>query len=100
MMSRPKTPTTLIELAYVANPSEARLLKSAEYVPTVSIAMSDAVEEFLQLPAVGTYPTTVRNFTAADAPGYNVCRDPELNAPLFFDFPSREELIEQGILAE
>ena len=100
MMSRPKTPTTLIELAYLANPSEARLLKSAEYVPTVSIAMSDAVEEFLQLPADGTYPTTVRNFTAADAPGYNVCRDPELNSPLFFDFPSREELIEQGFLAE
>ncbi len=100
MMSRPKTPTTLIELAYLANPSEARLLRSPEYLPAVSAALADAVEEFLQTPSIGTYPTTVRNFTAADAPGYNVCRDPELNAPIVFDFPSREELIELGLIGE
>ena len=39
-------------------------------------------------------------FTAADAPGYNVCSDPELNSKMLFDFPSREELIEQGLLEE
>ena len=100
MMSRPKTPTTLVELTYLANPSEARLIKSAEYIPAVSNALADAVEEFLQLPAVGTFPTTVRNFTAADAPGYNVCSDPELNASLGFVFPTKEELIEQGIIGE
>ncbi len=100
MMSRPKTPTTLIELAYLANPSEARLLKSPEYLPAVSTALADAVEEFLQSPSIGTYPTTVRNFTAADAPGYNVCRDPELNGPLIFNFPPMEELIEKGIIGE
>ncbi|MBG02410.1 MAG: hypothetical protein CL470_09115 [Acidimicrobiaceae bacterium] len=100
MMSRPKTPTTLIELAYLANPAEARLLRSAEYVPAVSTAMADAIEDFLQLPAEGTYPTTVRNFTAADAPGYNVCSDPELTAPFIFNFPPREELIEMGLIEE
>ncbi|MDG2301828.1 MAG: N-acetylmuramoyl-L-alanine amidase [Acidimicrobiales bacterium] len=100
MMSRPKTPTTLIELAYLANPSEARLLKSPEYLPAVSTALADAVEEFLQSPSIGTYPTTVRNFTAADAPGYNVCRDPELNGPIIFNFPPMEELIEKGIIGE
>ena len=100
MMSRPKTPTTLIELAYLANPSEARLLKSAEYLPAISAALADGVEEFLQSPSIETYPTTVRNFTAADAPGYNVCRDPELSEPAVFDFPSKEELIEQGAIGE
>tara|TARA_B100001559_G_C16260481_1_gene511249 strand:- start:149 stop:673 length:525 start_codon:yes stop_codon:yes gene_type:complete len=100
MMSRPKTPTTLIELAYLANPSEARLLKSAEYLPAVANALADGVEEFLQSPSIGTYPTTTRNFTAADAPGYNVCRDPELSSPLIFDFPSREELVLRGLIGE
>tara|TARA_B100000073_G_scaffold29194_1_gene22297 strand:+ start:2891 stop:5410 length:2520 start_codon:yes stop_codon:yes gene_type:complete len=100
MMSRPKTPTTLIELAYLANPSEAKLLKSAEYLPAVSNALADAVEEFLQTPSTGTYPTTTRNFTAADAPGYNVCRDPELSSPIIFDFPSREELVLRGLIGE
>ena len=26
------------------------------------------------------------NVTAADAPGYSVCRDPDLGSPLNFDF--------------
>lgn len=100
MMSRPKTPTTLVELAYIANKDEANLIKSGEYVPAVSKALADAIEEYLKVPTTKTFPTTVRNFTAANAPGYNVCSDPELNSKLLFDFPSREELIAQGFLEE
>lgn len=100
MLSRPKTPTTLVELAYLANKAEANLIKSGEYVPAVSKALADAIEEYLKVPTTKTFPTTVRNFTAADAPGYNVCSDPELNSKMLFDFPSREELIEQGLLEE
>jgi N-acetylmuramoyl-L-alanine amidase len=97
MMSRPKTPTTLVELAYIANKDEANLIKSGEYVPAVSKALADAIEQYLKVPTMKTFPTTVRNFTAANAPGYNVCSDPELNSKMVFDFPSREELIAQGL---
>jgi len=90
----------LVELAYLANKAEANLIKSGEYVPAVSKALADAIEEYLKVPTTKTFPTTVRNFTAADAPGYNVCSDPELNSKMLFDFPSREELIEQGLLEE
>ena len=99
-MSRPKTPTTLVELAYIANKDEATLIKSGEYVPAVSKALADAIEEYLQVPTTKNYPTTVRNFTAANAPGYNVCSDPELNSEIFFNFPSREELIARGLIEE
>ena len=91
MMSRPKTPTTLIELAYLANPSEAKLLKSAEYLPAVSNALADAVEEFLQTPSTGTYPTTTRNLLQRMPP--QRLQGSELSSPIIFDFPSREELV-------
>jgi hypothetical protein len=39
----------------------------------------------------------VRNFTAADAPGYSVCRDPDLGSPLFFDF--EEDALREAFLA-
>ena len=86
MLSRPKTPTTLVELTYLANRAEANLIKSADYLPTVTQALADATEQYLNEPSGEEYQSTVRNFTAADAPGYSVCRDPELGAPFFFDF--------------
>ena len=86
MMSRPKTPTTLVELTYLANIHEANLIKSAQYLPAVTTALADAAEDYLNQPFEGEFPTTTRNFTAADAPGYNVCKDPELGIPLIFDF--------------
>mgnify|MGYP002057803477 FL=1 len=86
MLSRPKTPTTLVELTYLANRAEANLIKSADYLPTVTQALADATEQYLNEPSGEEYQSTVRNFTAGDAPGYSVCRDPELGAPFFFDF--------------
>ena len=59
MMSRPRTPTTLVELTYLANRAEANLIKSQDYLPAVSVAMADAVEEYLTEPSEGEYPTTV-----------------------------------------
>ena len=96
MMSRPRTPTTLVELTYLANRAEANLIKSQDYLPAVSVAMADAVEEYLTEPSEGEYPTTVRNFTAADAPGYSVCKDPDFGFPLFFNFS--EDAFDKALL--
>ena len=97
MLSRPRTPTTLVELAYLANKAEANLIKSPEYLPAVSVAMADALEEYLTKPSEGSYPSSLRNFTAANAPGYNVCRDPDLGSPLFFDF--EEDVLREALFA-
>ena len=97
MLSRPRTPTTLVELAYLANRAEANLIKSPDYLPAVSVAMADALEEYLTKPSEQSYSSSVRNFTAADAPGYSVCRDPDLGSPLFFDF--EEDALREAFLA-
>ena len=96
MLSRPKTPTTLVELTYLANRYEANLIKSADYLPTVATALADAAEEYLRQPISGDFPSTVRNFTAGDAPGYSVCRDPEMGMPLIFDFDP--EVFDQALI--
>ena len=96
MMSRPRTPTTLVELTYLANRAEANLIKSQDYLPAVSVAMADAVEEYLTEPSEGEYPTTVRNFTAANAPGYSVCKDPDFGFPLLFNFS--EDAFDKALL--
>ena len=97
MLSRPRTPTTLVELAYLANRAEANLIKSPDYLPAVSVAMADALEEYLTKPSEEIYSSSVRNFTAADAPGYSVCRDPDLGSPIFFDF--EEDALREAVLA-
>ena len=97
MMSRPRTPTTLVELTYLANRAEANLIKSQDYLPAVSVAMADAVEEYLKEPSEGEYPTTVRNFTAANAPGYSVCKDPDFGFPLSFNFS--EDAFDKALLS-
>ena len=97
MLSRPRTPTTLVELAYLANRAEANLIKSPDYLPAVSVAMADALEEYLTKPSEQSYSSSVRNFTAADAPGYSVCRDPDLGNPIFFDF--EEDALREAFLA-
>ena len=96
MLSRPRTPTTLVELAYLANRAEANLIKSPDYLPAVSVAMADALEEYLITPSEESYASSVRNFTAANAPGYSVCRDPDLGSPLVFDF--EEDAVKEALL--
>ena len=61
------------------------------------VAMADAIEEYLTNPSEQSYPSSVRNFTAADAPGYSVCRDPDLGSPIFFDF--EEDALREAFLA-
>jgi len=77
MLSRPKTPTTLVELAYISNPSEANLVKTPDYKTDMAEAISDALENFLTPPPVEEdFSSGVRSFTAGLAPGASLCSDP------------------------
>tara|TARA_B100001250_G_scaffold155960_1_gene134036 strand:+ start:273 stop:2711 length:2439 start_codon:yes stop_codon:yes gene_type:complete len=77
MLSRPKTPTTLVELAYISNPSEANLVKTPDYKTDMAEAISDALENFLTPPLVEEdFSSAVRSFTAGLAPGASLCSDP------------------------
>ena len=77
MLSRPKTPTTLVELAYISNYSEANLVKTAEYKTAMAEAISDALENFLAPPDPSEdFSSGVRTFTAGLAPGADLCTDP------------------------
>ena len=55
--------------------------------------MADAVEEYLNSTIEKEYSSSVRNFTAADAPGYSVCRDPDLGSPLNFSADAVEKAL-------
>lgn len=79
MMRRPKTPTALVELAYISNGPEAELLATAEYVDAAGKALARALERYLASPddeGRGFQP--VRTFNPERAPGEAECVDPAL----------------------
>ena len=79
MLSRPKTPTTLVELAYISNSSEANLVKTDAYKTDMAEAISDALQNFLgPLSSNEDFSSGVRSFTAGLAPGTSLCSDPLL----------------------
>ena len=99
MMSRPKTPTTLIELAYIANPSEAALVKTNEYLSAVVQALADASQTFIETSTVEIKTfSTVRRYTAGEAPGYNVCSDPILQSLAEVISKAIQEAIDNGTI--
>ena len=101
MMSRPKTPTTLVELAYIANPSEAALVKTNEYLTAVVNALADASQTFLENSHLShNTVSTVRRYTAGEAPGYNVCFDPVLQSWDEIISKAIQQAIDDGILSE
>jgi len=101
MMSRPKTPTTLVELAYIANPSEAALVKTNAYLTAVVNALADASQTFLENSHLShNTVSTVRRYTAGEAPGYNVCFDPVLQSWGEIISKAIQQAIDDGILSE
>ena len=99
MMSRPKTPTTLIELAYIANPSEAALVKTNEYLSAVVQALADASQTFIETSTVEIETfSNVRRYTAGEAPGYNVCSDPILQSLAEVISKAIQEAIDNGTI--
>ena len=79
MLSRPKIPTTLVELAYISNTSESNLVKTDNYKVAVASALATALENYLT-PASETeqFSTGTRTFNAGVAPGVSLCSDPTL----------------------
>lgn len=78
---RPTTPSALIEVGYLANPEEAALFASDEYVATVSAALADGIEQFLTTSNQGSgFVAEARSFNPSGATGgQSDCVDPPLN---------------------
>lgn len=76
----PTTPTALIELAYMGNPSEAELLATAEYVTAAAVALADGIERFLTTSDPGSgFIETPRTFDPTSTSGGTTgCTDPRL----------------------
>ncbi len=79
IIRRPATPTALVELGYIANPAEAELFATEEYISTATEALADAIEAFLTTDRAGTgFVADPRIFRPDPAPGADVCIDPPL----------------------
>lgn len=50
----PTTPSALVEMAYLGNPSEAAMLATPEYLEVGAVALADGIERYLTSEAVGT----------------------------------------------
>ena len=79
ILSRPKVPTTLVELAYISNASEANLVQTDAYKLAVASALATALENFLNTTSeTEQFSSGSRTFNAGLAPGVNLCSDPTL----------------------
>lgn len=79
MIRRPATPTALVELGYLNNPTEAALMATQEYIDVAAVALADGIEAFLRSDDPGRgYVEEPRVFDPAFAPGADVCTDPAL----------------------
>jgi len=72
----PETPTALVELGYMANPAEALLHQSPEYVPTAGTAVAEAVTAFLNSDEQGAALSKGRIFNPQPGIGGAACVDP------------------------
>lgn len=85
MVRLPDAPSALVELGYIANRAEAELFSDPDYVPTVSAALSDAVEAFLTTEETGAPLVEGRIFTPQRGVGRDQCIEPDLEASLYPD---------------
>ncbi len=78
---RPVTPSALIEIGYLANPAEADLFASEEYVAVTARAMADGIEVFLTSTDPGSgFVAASRSFNPSGSTGgQSDCVDPPLN---------------------
>ncbi len=66
----PETVTALVELAYLANPAEAALFETDEYLDAVAAAMADGIERYLTTQDPGSgYVDIPRIFNPSDETG-------------------------------
>jgi len=50
VLKNPRTPSVLVELGYLSNPAEAKLLADPEYQDRLAVALADALAEHLGRP--------------------------------------------------
>ena len=66
-------------MGYIANPAEAELFATEEYIVTATEALTDAIEAYLTTDRAGTgFGSPPRVFRPDRAPGADVCTDPPL----------------------
>lgn len=85
MVRLPETPSALLELGYIANPSEAALYRDPAYVEAAAGAISDAIVAFLTSDAPGAGLVDGRTFDPQPGVGFDKCVEPELDQPLYPD---------------
>lgn len=80
MIRRPNMPAVLAEFGYLANPSEADLFATDEYIEVASIALADAIERWLDTEDPGSgFVDEPRRFTPNGLTGHSRgCEDPPL----------------------
>jgi N-acetylmuramoyl-L-alanine amidase len=80
MIRRPEVPAVLVELGYIANPAEATLFDTPEYIEAAAIGLADGIETYLTFDADGTgYRDTPRIFNPKGGTGgISGCVDPPL----------------------
>jgi N-acetylmuramoyl-L-alanine amidase len=79
MIRNPETVSVLAELAYIANPPEAELFSTTEYVSVAAAAVADAVERYLDSDDPGSgFVAEPRVFTPSRGISGSVCEDPGL----------------------
>lgn len=80
MIRRPTVPAVLVELGYIANPAEAELFDTPEYVEAAAIGVADGIETYLTFDAEGSgYRETPRIFNPQGSTGgISGCVDPPL----------------------
>lgn len=80
MVRLPQAPSALLELGYIANPAEAELHATVEYVPAAATAIADAIEAFLTSDAPGSPLVEGRMFNPGSGVGRDQCVEPDLGA--------------------
>lgn len=80
MVRRPEMPAVLLEFGYLANPAEAELFATEEYVEAASVALADGIEAWLVSDAPGEgFVDEPRVFTPdGRTGGASGCVDPAL----------------------
>jgi len=72
-------PTALVELGYLANPSEAAFFATDAYVAAVATALADSTESYLTTDRAGDgHVQPARNFTPRRSHAPDECADPPL----------------------
>lgn len=80
MIRRPEVPAVLVELGYIANPVEADLFKTPEYIEAAATGLANGIQTYLEFDFEGSgYVDKARIFNPSGSTGgTSGCEDPPL----------------------